>query len=222
MTRLPGALLPALGIAALAAAACSSRAPYEAVSEKPLHRSARKMPEWVTRRPDLPGHFVTVGIATGMSSLEEGQRAAVGEAVSEVVTYLGVRAEILYQQTRTELTTHLTEQITARAAARVASGRTVEMYYEVRGRFADGHVVPVHDVYVLVSIPYAELEEERRRLQQELEARRDLAQRGSSRREVRLGPPGTWSEPSRAGFSSSRCSMATMRSPRWWRRPRSR
>ncbi|NIM61093.1 MAG: VWA domain-containing protein [Acidobacteria bacterium] len=118
-----------------------------------------------------------MGIATNMPSLEEGQRAAVGAAVSDIVTYMGISAEVYYRETQSELATQVTNQLTARGAARVASGRMVEMYYEVRWQFEREESKRVYDVYVLVAIPFAELDRERRRIADETVARRALAER---------------------------------------------
>lgn len=177
MTRLPGAVLIPLGLILALGMGCATTRPISGPSGKPAYRSSRKVPDWVTRRPDIPGHFVTVGIATGSPSLEDGQRAAVAAAVSEIVTYLGIHAEILYTETRSDLEIQVTDQITARGAARVASGRTVEMYYEELRRAADGPDARAYDVYVLVAIPDSELEQERIRIQEELNTRRALAER---------------------------------------------
>ncbi len=138
MTRLPGAALIPLGLVLALGMGCATTRPFSGPAGKPAYRSSRKIPEWVTHRPEIPGHFVTVGIATGSPSLEDGQRGAVAAAVSEIVTYLGIHAAVLYTETRSDLELQVTDQITARGAARVASGRTVEMYYEEQRRAAHG------------------------------------------------------------------------------------
>jgi Ca-activated chloride channel homolog len=154
---------------------CSAHERFPDSSGRPTHRSSRNLPDWVTKRPDLPGYFVSVGVATEMPSLQEGQQAAVAAAVSEIITYLGIDAELLFDETRTELTTQVTNQITARGAARIASGRAVEMYFEKRRRYVESSPAVVYDVYLLLAIPHAALEEERRRIEQRLQARQALA-----------------------------------------------
>ncbi len=177
MIRIPAATIGALGLALLVSGGCGFHRRVAAPVDKPVFRSARRPPDWITSRPSLPDTLVSVGIATGATSLEAGQTAAVRAAVSDIVTYLGIRAEVLFTQTESKLTTEVTSQITARGAGRIASGRTVEMYFEKHEQFRSGIRVESYDVYVLVAIPIDELESERRRIELEAQARRVHAER---------------------------------------------
>ncbi len=173
--------LPIWGIAlALAAGGwgCATGG-TRATGDRFVERSARQRPGWITQLPQEEGYFFATGIATGAASLEEGKAAGVQAAVQDVVTYLGIRAQVYYKETRTELTTRLVNRITSEGFAQVAKGRPVEMYYErflFPGTEKSGSGYR-WDVYVLLRIPQGVLNEEEERLKLDRQRRLDLAAR---------------------------------------------
>ncbi len=146
-------------------------------SERLVERSARSRPGWVTQLPQEQGYFFATGIATGAGSLEEGRAAGIQAAVQDVVNYLGIRSQVHYSETRTELSTRLVNRVTSEGFAQVTKSRPVEMYYE---RFlvpGTGKTGERFDVYVLLRIPQGMLKEEEQRLKLDRQRRLELAAR---------------------------------------------
>ncbi|GAB4281824.1 MAG: hypothetical protein Kow0092_36970 [Deferrisomatales bacterium] len=181
-------ILGALGVAlALLAGGCAST-PGAPGRGRALERSADRAPAWITQLPQEKGYFFAAGVASGAASLEEGKSRALRAAVEDVVGYLGVQAQVQYQETRTELATRLVNRISAAGAGRVSGGRTVEMYYERYPSPEDQPPGSRFDVYVLLRIPETVLGEERDRLERDRQRRIALAarllQEGRTRRDA--------------------------------------
>ncbi len=161
---------------AIASTACGPPLARPGVSStRPIERSARRKPDWITQLPEDPRYFFSIGIATGTDSLEAGKAQALGAAIEDVVNYLGIRAQVSYEESRTELTTRLVSRITAEGKGRVARGRLLEMYYERSRTTAPRGTSDSFDVFVLVRIPWEIINEEEQRLRADREARLALA-----------------------------------------------
>lgn len=149
--------------------------PLDSGRERLVERSAQSRPGWITQLPQEQGYFFAAGIATGASSLEEGRTAGIQAAVQDVVNYLGIRTQVHYSETRTELTTRLVNRVTSEGFAQVTKSRPVEMYYERFSVSDTGKAGERFDVYVLLRIPQGMLKEEERRLASDRQRRLALA-----------------------------------------------
>lgn len=136
---------------------------------KLIYQSAPQRPEWITKLSPSEDYFYAVGIETASSSLQKAKQAAAQMAVTEVADYLGVRADVRFEQKKTELTTRALKEITTASRARVKGSRMSEMYYEQYREVINGKVVTTYDVYVLLRIPYIEIRQEKERQKKELE-----------------------------------------------------
>ncbi|GEM_PF-1270851 len=170
--------LTALGALLMTAAACApAMHSLNHGDETVVERSAKKRPEWITQLPSDQSSFYATGFATGSATLDEGKARAMRAAIEEVVNYLGIQAEVYYDETRTELTTRLVNRITAEGLGRVARGRPVEMYFERMQSYSHDGPSDRFDVYILLRIPWPIIREEEQRLTAERQARTELAAR---------------------------------------------
>lgn len=123
--------------------------------------------------------------------MQKARRSAVQMAVAEVSDYLGIQASVRFEQKKTELVTKALKEITTASRARVESSRMSEMYYEQYRDVIDGKVVATYDVYVLLRLPFVEIEEEKERQKKELEdaliqVKKIVAEGDRSRQEGKL------------------------------------
>ena len=163
-------------VALILTAACTAPLSRPGVSDaRRIERSAKKKPAWITQIPEDPRYFFATGIATGATSLEDGKSQALAAAIEEVVNYLGIRAEVSYKESRTELTTRLVSRITSEGQGRLAQGRLLEMYYERSRSARAAGAQDSFDVFVLLRIPWQIVNEEEQRLRDDRQARLDLA-----------------------------------------------
>lgn len=132
-----------------------------------VYRSAPERPEWITKLPPSEDYFYTVGMETASSSLQKAKQSAVRMAVTEVANYLGVHASIRFEQKKTELVSKALREITTVSRARIEGSRMSEMYYEQYRDAVSGKVVTTYDVYVLLRIPYIEIQQEKERQKKE-------------------------------------------------------
>ncbi len=143
----------------------------------PIYKSAPERPEWITKRPESKDYFYAVGMEDFSSSLQKAKESAVQIAVSEVANYLGMRVSSRFEQKKTELaaraltdlTTSASSEITTASQAKIKGSRMTEMYYEQYRDVINGEVVTSYDVYVLLRIPYIEIQREKERQKKELE-----------------------------------------------------
>lgn len=139
-----------------------------------IYRSAPERPEWITKLPPSEDYFYAVGIETVSPSLQKAKQSAVQMAVTEVANYLGVQTSVRFEQKKTELVTNALREITTASRARVEGSRMSEMYYEQYRDIVNGKVLTTYDVYVLLRIPFVEIQQEKER--QEKERRQALVQ----------------------------------------------
>jgi hypothetical protein len=126
---------------------------------------------WTASRED-DRYLYVPGVATGASSLEEGKRRAVLQAVSEIVQFFGYTSTVEYNEKRTELSTKILDQFTAASGDARVRGSMVE---DLRWERDPGK--GTYDVYVIVRFPKEEIHRERTRLLREEAERHWLVQK---------------------------------------------
>jgi len=122
---------------------------------------AAKRPGWIRSIPQDEQYFYAVGIKTGASTLEEGKRSAVQQAVTELVEHFELQSSVKYEERKTELETKVMDEIRSLSGNVKIKGSLIsDWHFEKTG---DGR----YDVYVLLRYPRVELEKERARQQSE-------------------------------------------------------
>ena len=163
------AAVPALALACGAAAclfACGGGAPSVIRTT-----SAPKQPAWLMRPPSESGALFFMGAKPGAESLEEGKTAAMDKARDEAAKYIGVNISSEFSSTAsTEAgrdSVAATDTVKSRTTALIKSAELADIYWEKNSRIAGATTIDRWDVSVLMKLPKAELDAERRRQEDE-------------------------------------------------------
>src|SRR3972149_1007131 len=126
-----------------------------------LTSCAAKRPGWIRSIPQDKQYFYAVGIKTGASTLEEGKRSAVQQAVTELVEHFELQSRVKYEERKTELETKVMDEIRSLSGNVKIKGSLIsEWHFE---KTEEGR----YDVYVLLRYPRVELKREMSRQQSE-------------------------------------------------------
>ena len=153
-----------LAALALLAAACGP-AKVAAVRTS----SAPKQPAWLTRAPQAPDAVFFSGAREGASSLDEGKASAMAAARDQAAQFVGVEisAEHSDVMSTEEAENKASDKIKSRAQAVIRSAQEADVYWEKISREAGSGTIDRYDVWVLITLPRAELARERDRQQGE-------------------------------------------------------
>jgi len=139
-----------------------------------VETSKRKAPKWVGRVPKADEeYFYFVGRATGSLTLEGAEQDAAADALRQVVTMIGLTAEVSYERLRREAELLLEDRVSFEGDARVVGLKRLETYYEKIYYHSGDSLSTRYNVSLLLRYPRQSLKEEKARL--ESEARRRLA-----------------------------------------------
>ena len=159
---MPTIPLLALLCAGLLAVACGDDAPSVIKTT-----SIPKPPAWMTKPPQAPDGLYFSGMKDGASSLDEGKSAATDRARDEASKFVGV--EVSSQHTDVQSSDlgaesqTINEAVKTRAQALIRSAEVVDVYWEKNSRIAGATTIDRFDVAVLIKLPRAEVEVERKR-----------------------------------------------------------
>lgn len=131
--------------------------------------SAPRPPAWMTRTTSDSQTLYFSGAKEGSSSLEDGKDSALEAARSQAAQYIGVEisAEHSDVMSTEEAENKAKDTVKSRATAMVRSAELADVYYEKISREAGSGTIDRFDVWVLIKLPRAEIENERNRQQQE-------------------------------------------------------
>lgn len=124
-------------------------------------------PEWIKKPPHSEDTLYFIGISTSAETLEEGQKAALKSAMSEISNYMGTRIESVFKSYLTEIEQNLSLQMKSESAAFVKGAKVVDSYYEKIIRIDKNFRMEKYDVYLLVSFSMKEVKKELMRQQKE-------------------------------------------------------
>lgn len=145
--------------AALFAAACGGEKPAVKTSSSP------KQPAWMTRATNSSDALFFTGAKEGAGSLDEGKDSALESARSQAAQYIGVEisAEHSDVMSTEEAENKAKDTVKSRATAMVRSAELADVYWEKISREAGSTTIDRYDVWVLIKLPRAEIEQERQR-----------------------------------------------------------
>ena len=165
MRRASGFGLRASGLAAIAlfSAACADKPGAIKTASSP------KPPAWLARATSDSQTLYFSGAKEGSSSLEDGKASAVEAARSQAAQYIGVEisAEHSDVMSTEEAENKAKDTVKSRATAMVRSAELADVYYEKISREAGSGTIDRYDVWALIKLPRAEIQQERDRQQQE-------------------------------------------------------
>ncbi len=130
-----------------------------------VYASHRKVPSWITEIPEEKRYFYYVGTSTDTESFDGGKKEAVGDALSQVVTTIGIKATSTasYEERyfAEEYTTTIEAELLTEGKAKLQDAEIVEIYYEQWER-PDG--TSFFRVWILLKYAKEEIEREQERL----------------------------------------------------------
>lgn len=124
-------------------------------------------PDWIKKPPHSEDTLYFIGISTSSETLEQGQSAALKNAMSEISNYMGTRIESVFQSYITEIERNLSFQMKSESAAFVKGAKVVDSYYEKVIRIDKNFRIEKYDVYLLVGLSPKEVKNEVMRQQKE-------------------------------------------------------
>lgn len=149
--------------------------------------SAPAKPSWIDKPPQAAGMMYFVGIATRAETLEQGKEGAIKNATSQIAALIGSKIESRFEQSISSIQTSRIEypdvgsnkyqsvstksltgaeqqeiklSVTALSQAIVRGGYLVDSYYERQTRIESKLRLEQFDVYALVRIPRASVNDE--------------------------------------------------------------
>jgi hypothetical protein len=151
------------------ALACGSSAPAV------IHTSSTpKTPGWLTRPPSEGGVLYFVGSKPGADSLDEGKTAAMDKARDEAAKYIGVSISSEFTSvTSTDAgrdSAEATDTVKSRTQALIRNAELSDVYWEKNSRQAGSTSIDKWDVSVLIRLSKADLDNERKRQEDEARA----------------------------------------------------
>jgi hypothetical protein len=136
--------------------------------------SSPKQPAWMTRAPGEPGFLYFMGAKPGAETLDDGKTAAMDKARDEAAKYIGVSISSEFtSKTSTDAggdSFEASDTVKSRTAALIKSAELVDVYWEKNSRSAGATTIDRWDVSVLMKLPKAELDAERKRQEDEAKA----------------------------------------------------
>ena len=135
-----------------------------------IYASSSKIPSWITDIPQEREYFYFVGTSGDVESFDEGKKAALNDAVSQVVGVIGVTvtSSSTYEEKyfAEQYTTVISAELYTEGKAQIQDAELKEIYYEEH-RNRDGSTF--FRVWVLVKYSKNEIESEQARLKEILE-----------------------------------------------------
>ena len=128
-------------------------------------RSSSVKPEWIESLPQDNATLYFVGIKTSAETLEDGMKAAIRNAMSNISDYMGIKIESVFEDYISEVEQKLIYQIKSKSSATVRGAQVVDSYYEKMMRIDKNFKIEKYDVYVLVKFSKAEIANEIERQQ---------------------------------------------------------
>jgi len=128
-------------------------------------RSSSVKPEWIESLPQDNATLYFIGIKTSAETLEDGMKAAIRNAMSNISDYMGVKIESVFEDYISEVEQKLMYQIKSKSSATVRGAQVVDSYYEKMMRIDKNYKIEKYDVYVLVKFSKAEIANEIERQQ---------------------------------------------------------
>ncbi len=108
-------------------------------------------PVWIKKLPRSSNTLYFVGIRTSAPTLEEGQNAALKDAMAKISNHLGSKIESSFEDYSTEIEQQLTQQIKSKTTATIHGAKVEDSYYEKTTRIEGKLRLEKYNVYVLVS-----------------------------------------------------------------------
>jgi len=142
---------------------CSNHNHPTSAERKLVKRSSQQPPQWISRLPSSKDYFYALGISTNANSVREGRQLAAKNAIVEVSNYLGLKASGRFEVKRTEFTTRILEDISTTTSVNLKRSRLTQMYYEQFHYQDNNESEQVFDVYILLRIPMANLQQEQKK-----------------------------------------------------------
>ncbi|MFW6180739.1 MAG: hypothetical protein ACOC8N_03235 [Spirochaetota bacterium] len=153
-------------------------------SDTMVEASSRRPPQWITRIPESRDHLYFVGVSGDENAFDRARKAAVGDALRQVLETIGVRVTVstaIQEEYARELRVELESRLLASGEARV-QGAVLEEVYHQKHRRRDGSLF--YRVWVLLRYRKEALAREQERLAElaalELEEARSLAARAQA------------------------------------------
>jgi hypothetical protein len=134
-----------------------------------LETSQPQRPSWIDKLPQKDDYMFFVGIKTGTDTLEDGQNAALRDAMAKISNYFSVKIESVFSDKSTEYEHNLKYQLSSKSGAVVKGAKTEDSYYEKNSRIDGSFSVVRYNVFVLVSIRKSQVEAEIKRQRKEKE-----------------------------------------------------
>jgi len=128
-------------------------------------RSSSVKPEWIESQPKDNEALYFIGIKTAAETLEDGMKAAIRNAMSNISDYMGIKIESVFEDYISEVEQKLMHQIKSKSSATVRGAQVVDSYYEKMMRIDKNFKIEKYDVYVLVKFSKAEIANETERQQ---------------------------------------------------------
>jgi hypothetical protein len=127
--------------------------------------SSSVKPKWIESVPIDKDALYFIGIKTSSETLEDGMKAAIGNAMSSISDFLGVKIESVFEDSISDLEEKLFYQTKSKSSATVRGAQVVDSYYEKMVRIDKNFKIEKYDVYVLVRFSKAEIVNEMERQQ---------------------------------------------------------
>ena len=141
-------------------------------SGKLLYASAKKIPEWITKIPESNNFYYFVGSSMDVSTMDEGKKEAINDALKQVVETIGVKVTTKSSQEEKyyaeEYRLNVSTKLLQEGEAKLQGAELKEIYYEKYER-PDGSIF--YRVWVLIKYSKEEIIKEQKRLQTILELR---------------------------------------------------
>ncbi len=123
------------------------------VTVKVIKNTSRpEKPSWVERLPIASSSLYFVGIKTKASTLEEGQKEAMQDALSKVANYLGSTVNYSMDIERKNREKIATGFIKVQSGTKVIEASVVDTYY-IKTSYIGKRTIEEYDVYVLLKLP---------------------------------------------------------------------
>lgn len=136
-----------------------------ATAPERVYTSHKKVSSWVTDIPEEKRYFYYVGTSTDTDSFDAGKKEAIGDALSQVVSTIGIKATstATYEERyfAEEYTTIIEAELFTEGKAKLQDAEITEIYYE-RWERPDGTFF--FRVWLLLKYAKAEIELEQERL----------------------------------------------------------
>jgi hypothetical protein len=118
--------------------------------------SSSVKPEWIESLPqDSEAHYF-IGIKSSAETLEDGMKAAIRNAMSNISDFMGIKIESVFEEYISEIEQKLIFQSKGKSSATVRGAQVVDSYHDKMIRIDKNFKIEKYDVYVLVEFSKAE------------------------------------------------------------------